>query len=629
MGNKSMLIVSESFLIGGLETHIRGEIIALTSLGWKVHFACGRRFIDKLLPDCVASVHSNLNLNPDSTISEIIDSIETLREIIIRNNIQIVHAHPFTSLFPAQIAAELENSKFIITLHGLVSLNSYNGPIYDFLLNEVTFKSSSLVVCISEEVKNLAKPHVLDEHLYIQPNAISFPNIINQVTEPYWLVISRLDDDKMPGVFEFILMANKVGLGKILIAGDGSAKQILVDLLIENNLTDSVEFIGYQTDVYDLIGKSKGVAGMERVVLEGLSHQKPVILVGYNGVKGLIDFPLFIKAAKFNFSGRNLENIKPELLSKQLEKINLSEIKTISEYVKEHFEESKMWKKFDNRISQITSNDKSILSDLYHYIFSNLRNNSTTFYQSEAIIGILGKLSQSEKYKNKNLSTSFYNYYSAFIRKVDTYFYHQITELQSKLEAQRIEFINKSNELEEVERKLSHANNLLLISESTYLSNKEHLEDEIQNKNELIESFKVKINELEAQKNQSVEELKMQLIKIEALKNESIEEMKIRLVENEAQKNQTIYELKTHLIKIENQANEFTEQFKNQLSKTESLKEKIKKENEELIIHIKQIEAINEELLNKNKQLNKVQQELFNAKPLKAIMLLRQFRKSE
>ena len=237
MSSKSILIVSEAFEIGGLETHIRGEITELTALGWTVHFACGNRYNDQLMPDCVASITTNLNLNPDATIAGITDSIEKLRTIIRDHSIEYIHAHPFTSFFPAQTAAELENIKFIVTLHGPASLNSYSGPVYDFLLNEVTLKSSQLVIAISEEVKQLASPFVLDQNLYLQPNAIPFPEKIqSQRVESSWLVVSRLDWDKIPGVYDFIHLANSVGLGKIEIAGDGEAKDYLIQLLTEKNL---------------------------------------------------------------------------------------------------------------------------------------------------------------------------------------------------------------------------------------------------------------------------------------------------------------------------------------------------------------------------------------------------------
>jgi hypothetical protein len=521
MSSKSILIVSEAFEIGGLETHIRGEIIALVNLGWEVHFACGHRYISKLMPDCVSSITSNLHLNPDAKISEINDSIEKLRIILRENHIEYVHAHPFTSFFPAQTAAELERAKFIITLHGPASLNSYNGPIYDFLLNEVTFKSSNLVICVSEEVRQLAKPHVSDEHLLIQPNVISFPENSQLKSEEFnWLLISRLDQEKIPGIIDFIELANVSKLGKIHIAGDGASKDSLLESLKNRDLLNLVEFLGFRTDIKDLISKSKGVAGMGRVVLEGLSHCKPVILVGYNHVKGLLDFSLFRRAMAFNFSGRNLENVDSEKLTLQIQTFNKEEVKIIYDYLKENFEENKIWKEFEDRILGISYTSESILVDLKNFIFSNIRDNSTPFFQSQIIIDTLGKLAQSEKYENKTLSIAFNQYYSSFSRKLDTYFKQQIEELQLKLETKQIEFLEKTKTYEKIINELNEKNIYLnesgLNLEKTTIS----LRTELENKNQEIASLHIQMSENEMSKNEVINQLNLEINEIKSLKTE-------------------------------------------------------------------------------------------------------------
>ena len=76
-----------------------------------------------------------------------------------------------------------------------------------------------------------------------------------------------------------------------------------------DGILDFVEFYGISADVPKLMRSTAGVAGMGRVVLEGLACQKPVCLVGYDGVKGIVDQDLIWQAARYNFSGRNLKSI--------------------------------------------------------------------------------------------------------------------------------------------------------------------------------------------------------------------------------------------------------------------------------------------------------------------------------
>ena len=52
--------------------------------------------------------------------------------------------------------------------------------------------------------------------------------------------------------------------------------------------------------------------------LEGAALNIPTILVGYDGVKGLLDEPLVENAKWWNYSGRGLPNVDDELLIKAL-----------------------------------------------------------------------------------------------------------------------------------------------------------------------------------------------------------------------------------------------------------------------------------------------------------------------
>jgi hypothetical protein len=604
MPNKTILIVSEIFEIGGLETHIRGEITALTALGWEVHFACGNRFIDDLMPDCVASISPNLNLNPDDTISGITDSIEKLREIIRENNIQYVHAHPFTSFFPAQTAAELENVKFIITLHGPASLCSYNGPIYDFLFNQVTLKSSQLVVCISEEVRQLASPYVSKQNLYLQPNAISFPDKIGSSDSgENWLVVSRLDYEKIPGILDFINLASEAGLGKVRVAGDGNAKDFLIESLTNSGLLHTVELLGFQTEMKDLISKSKGVAGMGRVVLEGLSQDKPVILIGYNNVKGLLDSSLFLKAAAFNFSGRNLPDIDASVLKFQIQKIASDEISGLSRYLKENYSENSNWKKFENRILQINNASKGILVDLHNYIFSNIRSNLTPFFHSQAIVDILGKLAQNDKYESKTLMIAFNHCYASFLRKIDTYFQHQIESLRLELENQKAVFYEKSKAFEESILQLTEKNAILIQSEFNLTSASNNLQKELDKSHQCFEKLESSNQEIMSEKNKMEGEL-MSLLS---------ENSKLKALENILSEKRN--ELQSKLVyqseKISIQAEKF-----NVL-----VEEKIKIESDYNLLKI-----VNEHILKENQKHEAFYNEIVNASILKAIKLLKNHR---
>jgi hypothetical protein len=299
-------------------------------------------------------------------------------------------------------------------------------------------------------------------------------------------VVSRLDYEKIPGIIDFINLASQTGLGKVRVAGDGNAKDFLIESLTNSGLLHTVELLGFQTEMKDLISKSKGVAGMGRVVLEGLSQDKPVILIGYNNVKGLLDSSLFLKAAAFNFSGRNLPDIDASVLKFEIQKIDSAEISRLSRYLKENYDEDSNWKKFENRILQINNTSKGILVDLHNYIFSNIRSNLTPFFHSQGIVDILGKLAQNDKYESKTLINAFNHCYASFLRKIDTYFQHQIESLQLELENQKAVFYEKSKAFEESILQLAEKNKMegelkSLLSENNKLKALENILSEKRN----------------------------------------------------------------------------------------------------------------------------------------------------
>ena len=169
---KSLLVTTELFNIGGLETHVAGEVACLAEEGFRIHLVVGPNTSDKMLPKEATSVTTGLVMGPAMTTAELIQTVESLRKIIREQYVECVHAHPFMSLVPSQIAAELEGIPFVVTLHGPASLSDCYGPLYDFLLASVILPKADMVVAVSQEVADLAAPYVDDARLCVLPNGV-------------------------------------------------------------------------------------------------------------------------------------------------------------------------------------------------------------------------------------------------------------------------------------------------------------------------------------------------------------------------------------------------------------------------------------------------------------------------
>lgn len=391
---KSVLIVTEQFTIGGLETHIRGEIIRLSENGVQVHLAAGRAFDDALLPSGLSSVSHGIPLDPTITPDELLTAINRLRQIIREQSIACVHVHPFTSIIPAVAAAELEAIPIAITLHGPASLASY-GPLYDFLIKHVILPKSELIVVVSPEVKRLLSIYAADESVAYIPNAVSFADSGGGTLglnggDPRWLVISRLDQLKVQGIMDFCIKAKASGIPEVLIVGDGPARDDLLQELERQGLSSYVTLLGASTQVQSLIQRSSGVAGMGRVVLEGLACKKPVVLVGYDGVKGVVDKTLFALAAEENFSGRGLPTVSSSDFSEQLERFVHSDISEVYALAKMSYNDSDTWSLFLDRLSTVAHATPSVVTGLYHSLSGSPIKGTVPYLYSLEVLDRLG-----------------------------------------------------------------------------------------------------------------------------------------------------------------------------------------------------------------------------------------------
>jgi len=372
-GIPTLLIVTQSFEVGGLETYIAGQVRVMAAAGWKMHMACGSSPTAEFLPAGLSSVTGGISLGPNSTAAELVGTVETLRAIIREHAVTHVHAHPFTSLFPAMLAAALEGVPFIFTLHGPASLSIGYGPFNDFLLTSLVLPQASLVLAVSEEVEELAAPYVGAEQLCVQNNAIDFARFRLRESpvakDAPWLLVSRLDGLKIPGIRAFVNQASALALGRVDIVGDGPGRETLLAWLEEDGIAGIARFLGASSQVSELMRSSAGVAGMGRVLLEGVACGKPVCMVGYDGVKGLLDPDLFRLAAYANFSGRNLPNVSEEQLRSQFAHTPL-ESAELREVANRHHSEDLVWADFSKRITSLTCNAQLQAQALYSVLRS-------------------------------------------------------------------------------------------------------------------------------------------------------------------------------------------------------------------------------------------------------------------
>lgn len=408
---KSLLVTTESFTVGGLETHIAGEVACLVEEGFRVHLAVGANASDKMLPKEVASVSLGMAMEPATTTAELIQTVEALRKIIREQTVECVHAHPFMSLVPSMIAAELEGIPFVVTLHGPSSMSGVYGPLYDFLLTSVILPKADMVVAVSREVADLAAPYVDAARLCVLPNGVPLEKFrageVDDYADERWLLVGRLDAQKIVGMRDFIQKSATAGLPGILLAGDGGAREHLQSQLDSDGLSDFVEFLGATDDVPRLMRRAAGVAGMGRVVLEGLASDRPVVLVGYDGVKGLVTPVTFKAAAASNFSGRGMPNIDAPEFSRQLS-LTQRGAAELTQQLNDEYSDKTVWRKFAQNIRNLKTSGRSLLSDTYVRLVSEQDHSLTEAYlNSQSYLEQIARLVHSPRHFEQSAAANF------------------------------------------------------------------------------------------------------------------------------------------------------------------------------------------------------------------------------
>ncbi len=324
--SRKILFVSSNFSLGGLETHLITYFKFLKEFDFRLFFLT--HINDNIY---MGNIPSELNLYVDklfvvNSTNEFYTDVrnfydETLK-IIRYYSVDLVHLHPFESIFGGYLAAFECSVPVAVTLHGKASLSLFD-EISTFFLENVIL-NNSLIFSVNEKLyRELLHGHT--NNLFYLPNPVDndcFKTVKEVQRDNYVLIVSRLDSDKVEGIkCALSVLAEQSGkFGfKVKVVGEGNSKSELEKVFSDDN----IEFMGFRAsnEVGSLMSKALAVGGMGRVVLEGLFVGVPVFLIGYDGIKGFVTEDLYDAAKVANFNGTNIGNIDKEQFVEDLRRV--------------------------------------------------------------------------------------------------------------------------------------------------------------------------------------------------------------------------------------------------------------------------------------------------------------------
>ncbi|MDQ0244811.1 GT2 family glycosyltransferase/glycosyltransferase involved in cell wall biosynthesis [Bacillus fengqiuensis] len=498
-----ILIITERFMYGGLETQLISQVKYLKSNGHQVFLATKevhKNFAKDLLVD---KLITGLPIDPDATADDLYFLVEHLSAFIFENEIDLIHAHPFVSLVPATFLAAKCQVPFVLTIHGPMSYKSMYGEFYDQLLRTLTFPMASLTFCVSDEVKTIAEAYVDKSKLKILNNPID-TDLFHRATMKHngvWAVISRIDSQKVVGIKDFIYKADQTDIQSIHVFGDGDSLEELKGFVKNNINSTHVEFKGLSTEIYKDLSKGyNGIAGMGRVVLEGLSMNLPVILIGYDGVKGLVDKKMLIESKYWNYSGRGLKNINDrDLHLSLLDLKEKSEEYRLREWIEKHASDRYIWSHYISLVSNIKFEKSTILENTYNLLKSHLGKETPYLYDEEFMLDYIDLLHRNNfQASNRHLLSMF----KKENQKIEYVQDQKIKEIES-MHNQRVAEIESMHNQRVTE--IEYTYNQRILEREDELAKREKTIDELSRQIEdFIRDFDVLTGIVNKAKNQSI-----------------------------------------------------------------------------------------------------------------------------
>lgn len=348
MTPEHILIVSENYTMGGLETNIAGQIRVLASEGVRFTIATGRNAARSALPSEIDNAYLDLPLAiRDAELER--EAADRIARIIEEDGVDLVHAHPFASIIPSFLAAEETGVPLVCTLHGPDSVSGVFGREYERRMH-AALRGSSCVLAVSPEVRDLAAEFDIASELV--PNSVrttnALPGTLPQ-SPTRWLVASRLDAAKTTGIRRFLAALREFNDSPVHIAGDGTEAEAL-RAEIDSGVFGAVLLLGRRDDLPELMSSYDIVGGMGRVALEALGAGRPALLIGYDGPVGLLLHEEDVsRAAETNFSGRGQSPLSgPEFASVMQQAAGCSVADAVH-WVRQHCDEDLNWSRVLDR----------------------------------------------------------------------------------------------------------------------------------------------------------------------------------------------------------------------------------------------------------------------------------------
>ena len=332
-----ILMATMGLGIGGAETHIVELSKQLQREGHEIIIASnGGVYVEELSQAGI--VHYQIPMHRRS-LHTMRRSRTLLRELILAEKPDIVHAHARIPAFLCGSLAKKLDVPFVTTAHWVFSTRG--------ILRNMT-NWGSRVVAVSEDIKSylIREYGVPAYHISTTINGIDTEKFSPDVSaqsvydefsldpsHPIVSYVSRMDEDRALVARQLIEIAPQLSQQfdgiQLLIAGGGNVLDELTALANATNKSlgrTCIIMTGGRTDINRIVAAGDIFVGVSRAALEAMAGEKPVIVAGNEGYHGVFTPDKLEEATAGNFCCRGLPlSTTEQLLADVTHLLNLTQ----------------------------------------------------------------------------------------------------------------------------------------------------------------------------------------------------------------------------------------------------------------------------------------------------------------
>lgn len=300
-----VLMLVDALNLGGTETHVLNLVKKLMEMGIYVVVGTSGGPLTTLFE------YNGIKIFKIPLFTDYIDNkklysyIKSVRDIIDKEKINLLHAHLFTSMAIASEINKRYNIPYVTTIHGLFYPNdvlfstcfntnaiiTISKPVEKMIIkklgNGVKNRLFGIAngVTLDDDTKETDKTNIREE-LNIAENDL----VISYCSRLAWQKTNAAESF----IYGFHKLASEHDNIHAIIIGDGDGREILQreSTMLNGCLgRTAIHIVGPKPNVNDYYLASDIVIGTARVALEAMSCKKPVVAVGNSGYVGIVSEP--------------------------------------------------------------------------------------------------------------------------------------------------------------------------------------------------------------------------------------------------------------------------------------------------------------------------------------------------